>query len=272
VFCGIQSVYKSASKFVKVDLVLVDEAHIDLELPKFPLYLVLGKRDQPFGLFENYLIAEPLTMDAYETKAVGLTFGYRGPLGLDLACSLYKGQVLMTQLFQAEVFDTQIVQLVPQHINRVNSVVLSASASPSAKYLYLYGAYLSEPGNDRRNRTINLGFDFTAPFLENLKLDAEYMKALDRETYQGQNRSFKEGAFSMTVVYLFVLGERKHRGSGNYRGRKAQITAYPFEIAARYEFFDDDSMSDILGVRSAKNRVSLGGRYMQRWWQPPCAR
>jgi len=47
--------------------IAADEVHFDLQDADFPFYLIFGKRTQPFGLFENYLITDPLTQDAYET-------------------------------------------------------------------------------------------------------------------------------------------------------------------------------------------------------------
>src|SRR5512137_860572 len=65
--------------------VLVDEAHLDIGLPHTPIYFVLGKRIQPFGLFETYLVTDLLVQDAYETKAVGITAGVNAPRSTDLS-------------------------------------------------------------------------------------------------------------------------------------------------------------------------------------------
>src|SRR5512138_1239487 len=58
-------------------IVLVDEAHLDINVPRTPFYFVIGKRIQPFGLFESYLVTDLLVQDAYETKVVGITAGLK---------------------------------------------------------------------------------------------------------------------------------------------------------------------------------------------------
>jgi hypothetical protein len=87
------------------------------------------------------------------------------------------------------------------------------------------------------------------------------MKALRRELYELASRPYKEGGFSLTAAYRFVLKERRHRGNANYKARKSQIRSHPIEIAARYEIFDDDSMALDFQAWTAKTRWSLGGRY-----------
>ncbi|NOY65079.1 MAG: hypothetical protein GXO97_06770 [Nitrospirae bacterium] len=85
--------------------VAVDEATLTLKGEGFPLYLVLGKRTQPFGVFENHLITDPMTQDAYETKRPGLTLGVEGPLGLDASLTVYKGEEQMNHLFESGLFE-----------------------------------------------------------------------------------------------------------------------------------------------------------------------
>jgi hypothetical protein len=65
----------------------VDEGHLDLQREGLPVYLVLGKRTQPFGAFENHLVTDPLTQDGYEVNRVGVTLGASGPLGADLSAT-----------------------------------------------------------------------------------------------------------------------------------------------------------------------------------------
>lgn len=241
--------------------ITMDEVHFDLRSDKFPLYLVFGKRTQPFGLFENYLITDPLTQDAYETKKVGLSLGYSGPLGLDISLTPYKGTELMDHLFQSGLFDAASVRRILLEPHQLNSFILSGLISPFKDYLTLFASLLSEPGADRRNITLNTGFSLTFPAFKNLLVDGEYMKALQRETYSEADHEFREGAFSITAAYQFTLRERKLRGSGNYLNRKSHIRSHPIEIAARYEIFDDDEMTRVLSIWSVKNKYSLGGRY-----------
>jgi hypothetical protein len=241
--------------------VAVDEAHLDLNIPGTPFFLVAGKKDQPFGLFENYLITDPMTMDAYETKKVGLTAGLNGPLDSSLALSFYKGTEQMDHLFQSGLFDAGAVTRMPGGAPaKVDSFVVSASLSPAGKYLTLFSAYLSEPGYGQRNTTLNLGWNFLLPSA-NLLFDGEYMKALSREIYKGGDRSIKETVLSLTASYVFILRERTVKGGGTYRGRKSHHFAHPVEVAARYEHFDDDGMSALFDSWSTRSRMSLGGRF-----------
>lgn len=241
--------------------ITADEVHFDLQDSDFPVYLVLGKRTQPFGLFDNYLITDPLTQDAYETQKVGLTLGVTGPLDLDCSITAYKGDEQMSHLFQSGLVDTNLVQRDFVQVNAVNSFILSGIFSPFKNYLTLFGAYLNEPGFEQRNTTLNTGMTLHFPFHRNILIDGEYMKALNREHYQPTNQIFKEGALSVTASYQFVLRHRKVRGGGNYAGRKSHIRAHPIEAALRYEYFDDDAMTKNLQLWSVKNRYSLGGRY-----------
>lgn len=241
--------------------VAIDEAHLDLKIPKTPFFLAAGKRDQPFGLFENYLVTDPMTMDAYETKKVGLIAGVNGPLDSTLALSLYKGTEQMDHLFQSGLFDGQAVLRRPGDAPaKADSYVVSASVSPAGKSLTLFSAFLSEPGNGRRNTTLNLGWNLILPSA-NLLFDGEYMKALSRETYSTAERIIKEAVLSVTASYVAVFRERTVKGSGTYRGRKSQRYSRPVELALRYEYFDDNGMSALFDSWSTRSRVSLGGRY-----------
>jgi len=127
--------------------------------------------------------------------------------------------------------------------------------------LTLFGFYLSEPGVDRRNQTISGGLSFVLSMFSGLRFDLEYIKALNRETYQGLGKKYKEGVFSISVTYLFVLRERKMLGGGLFAARKEHIVTEPFEIALRYEHFDDDRMSEDLNIWTIRNRYSVGIRY-----------
>jgi hypothetical protein len=241
--------------------ITADEVHFDLQDSDFPVYLVLGKRTQPFGLFDTYLITDPLTQDAYETQKVGLTLGVTGPLDLDCSINAYKGDEQMSHLFQSGLMDTNLVHRDYIQANAVNSFILSGIFSPFKNYLTLFGAYLNEPGFRQRNTTLNTGLTLHFPFHRNILIDGEYMKALNREDYLNTNKKFKEGALSVTASYQFILRHRKVRGGGNYAGRKSHIRAHPIEAALRYEYFDDDAMTKYLQLWSVKNRYSLGGRY-----------
>jgi hypothetical protein len=240
--------------------ITLDEVHVDIRIPKTPVYFVLGKRTQAFGLFENYLVTDPLTQDAYETKKVGCTGGLKGPLDSDLSATVYKGDEQMSHLFESGLFDAETIKRNPVSIRKADSLILAASFSPVKDSLMLFGAYLNEPGSNKRNQTATFGFSFVLPSFQGLIWEGEYMKALSRELYAASGRAYKESALSLTAAYRFVLRERKHKGT-NYRARKSQIRSHPIEIAARYEFFDDDSLTAERQVWSTRTRWGIGGRY-----------
>ncbi|VAX32003.1 hypothetical protein MNBD_NITROSPIRAE03-1086 [hydrothermal vent metagenome] len=241
------------------ELLTVDEAVITLRKEDFPFYIIAGKRTQPFGLFESHLITDPMTQDGYETKRAGLTAGYAGPAGTDLSLTVYKGEEQMHHLFESGLFDTEAVSRTDTS-DDVGSFIVSVSAEP-VEALILFAGYLSEPGAERRNETLNLGFNFVLPFLENMRIDGEYMKAIKRERYTGADREFKEGVLSLAVAYEFVLRKREVIGGGLFEERQAHIVSEPMEVSLRYEYFDDDGFADSLNAWSVKNRYSAGARY-----------
>ncbi len=250
--------------------VAVDEVHLDIDVPGTPLSLVVGKRAQPFGLFENYLVTDPLTQDAYETKKVGLTLAAGGPRAASLSLTAYKGGELMDHLFQAGVLDTTSVRRPARSVTQVDSWIAAGTITPVTDYLTLFGTFSSEPGGGRRNTTLNAGAIAAFPWHRNLSLDLELMRALERERYRRDlgggtvedlGESYLDGVLSVTLAYKFVLRPRTVRGGGTYAGRKAQVREHPFEVAVRRESFDDGGLSSALGVWTLRDRTSLGGRY-----------
>jgi hypothetical protein len=242
----------------------VDEATITLHGEGFPLYVTLGKRVQPFGVFENHLVSDPMTQDAYETNRVGATVGLEGPLDSDVSLTLYWGEEQMDHLFESGLFDADTVVRRAGGSDGVESFVLSASVTPLQNhllYLTVFGAFLSEPGRGGRNETLGLGLSLIPSFLEGLKIDAEYMKALGRERYEGLDGEFREGTFSVAAAYEFVFRRKEDMGGGLSAERKAHVAAEPMEIALRYEHFDDDGLAEEMGTWSVRDRYSAGGRY-----------
>ncbi|RJQ54536.1 MAG: LbtU family siderophore porin [Nitrospiraceae bacterium] len=238
--------------------ITVDEAVITLQKEDFPLYLVIGKKAQPFGVFENHLITDPMTQDAFETKRVGLTVGSAGPVGLDMSATLYKGEEQMDHLVESGLFE---VTRAGEATDDVGSYILSASISPMEDHLQFFAAYLSEPGRGKRNTTMNFGFSAAVPGLQALRFDGEYMKALNRELYDGLDETFKEGVFSVTASYVLDNGDREDIGGATFAERVAHVLEEPLHFAARYESFDDDELAEKTSSWSAKNRYSLGVRY-----------
>jgi hypothetical protein len=240
--------------------VVVDEAHLDISVPRLPFYFVLGKRTQPFGLFEAHFVTEPLTQDAYETQTVGLSAGFKAPLSTDLSLTLYKGRVQSGHLLGSGLYDPAAAPVPAVAVPRVDSWILSGTSTPARDIWTVFAAYSSEPGAGRRMRTLGLGSNLVVPGLRNLQIDAEYMRALGREDIPGLGRSFRETAVSVTASYQFVLRQRALGGGGNYRARKSHRMSHPAEIMLRFEALEDGSRASALGSWSVKNRASIGGR------------
>lgn len=242
----------------------IDEAHLDLRIPKTPFYTVLGLRTQPFGQFESSMITGPLTQDAYETKKVGVTLGITGPLGLDASLTLYRGDELLSHLFTSGLFEGTAIVRPASGVRRVDSLVLALAAAPFADSLHLGAAFSSEPGAGRRNETLNVFFSLSPAFLKSLSIDGEWMRALRRETYIGLERPFTEGAFSLEIAWIFGragVGPRLHRGGGSYLARRSRRRAHPVAAILRFESFSDDGLAAASGSWSVKQRLGIGGRF-----------
>jgi len=240
--------------------IAVDEAFVSIGKEELPFYLIAGKRTLPFGLFENHLITDPMTQDAYEVKKTGVTAGYSGSFGIDLSITGYKGEEQMSHLFDSGLFSDSVSREGDES-DDFGSFILSASAVPVEGVLTVFGAYASEPGRDSRNDSVDIGVNLVPPFFQDVRVDAEYMKAVKREKYAGMGDEFKEGVFTLTAAYELVLRKREVIGGRLFGERKAHIVSEPLELAVRYEHFDDDSLAEASGTWSVKDRYSAGARY-----------
>jgi hypothetical protein len=144
--------------------IAIDEVHLDLQSPNHPLYLVFGQRTQPFGIFENHLMTEPMTQDAYETKKVGMTAGYNGPLNSDFSITIYKGREHINHFLASQLIDTTRLTIAMEEHDDLSSLIFSASFSPEENNLTLFGSMISEPGKGTNNTSVGLGISLSPPF------------------------------------------------------------------------------------------------------------
>ena len=237
----------------------LDQATIEANPGKIPVYLVLGKRTQPFGIFQNHLLMDPMTKDAYETKKVKLTFGYSGPV--DFNITIYKGTEQMDHLLDSGLFGTGIVMRNDPDVRNVGSFILSVAPIKLLDSLQVFAAFLSEPGWNSRNTTLDLGFSLQPASFKHLMIDGEYVKALARELYTPLDQAIKEGVISLSATYHFIVRKRKNIGSGSFRLRRSQIESHPLSFCIRVEHFDDDGLTERLPTWSVNNRMSLGGNW-----------
>jgi hypothetical protein len=239
--------------------ITVDEATITLQKDDVPLYLVLGKRTQPFGVFENHLVEDPMTEDAYETETVGVTAGYSGPWESEFSGTVYQGDEMMENLFDSELFDSESITRKDIPVDDdVSSFIVAALVTPLVEHITLFGSFVSEPGTDERNDTAAVGFNVT---FDGFVVDGEYVRAVNRERYAGLDREFKEGVVSVSAAYELVVREREVIGGALFAERKAHIVSEPFEIAVRYDYFDDDGLADAFQTWAVQYRYSAGARY-----------
>jgi hypothetical protein len=239
--------------------ITVDEATITLQKDDVPLYLVLGKRTQPFGVFENHLVEDPMTEDAYETETVGVTAGYSGPWESEFSGTVYQGDEMMENFFDSELFDSESITRKDIPVDDdVSSFIVAALVTPLVEHITLFGSFVSEPGTDERNDTAAVGFNVT---FDGFVVDGEYMRAVNRERYAGLDREFKEGVVSVSAAYELVVREREVIGGALFAERKAHIVSEPFEIAVRYDYFDDDGLADAFQTWAVQYKYSAGARY-----------
>ncbi len=151
--------------------------------------MILGKRQLPFGVFENHLIDGPLTEDLYEINEIGGTVGLNLDFWrLNVSCSIYKDSTIPNNL---EDFNTFEPKPGPDHEGTFQSYIANVTFVPLPGKLFLSAFYDSEPGRGSRNQT--LGGAITLASWD-LKLDVEYIAALDREKDEDEQEA-KESAW-----------------------------------------------------------------------------
>ncbi|MBC8461656.1 MAG: LbtU family siderophore porin [Deltaproteobacteria bacterium] len=216
------------------DRIFWDEATITVQKGGFPLYFVGGKRTQPFGIFENRLINDPITQDCYEIATTGATFGLVPGYGLDISATVYKGETLMGHLVESEYGYERDNSPTYEETNDVDSYVLNITMEPTdGLLLSLY--YDSEPGDDNRNDTIGGTVHWE---ISRFAFDWEYIKATQREKHFSDNLEYKDSAWFLAAAFQIID---------------------PLEIAARYEAFDDGMDGDQDG--HLEDRYSVGLTY-----------
>jgi hypothetical protein len=239
--------------------VAIDEASMDLQSPRCPLSGSLGFKTQAFGIFQNMLISDPLTDDAYETKTTGIEIGYDAIISP--VVSVYKGDVLMGQLLDSGLFDGESLSRKPGELRGIESFIVSFSTGRLLQSsVILFGGYSSEPGRGERNTTLDAGLNLVVPSIQQLMIDIEYGKAIDREIYEGLNREYKESVLSVTGSFHHTFIERERLGSRTFAERKSNVEKHAVFLALRYEYFGDDNLTKEVGIWSVEDRIGMGGR------------
>ncbi len=241
------------------DLVSIDEAYIKLKKEGFPLYFVFGKKDTPFGVFENHLISDTLPQELYEIDPLQITAGFRPcRWDLDASLTLYRGNDLIEKVYEsgfvmenpARFFAVnsrgeEVEPLIDNH-GHGNSFIFRTSLMPlEGLGLHLY--YGLEKG-DRYNNN-SAGGAVSLNYWK-LIMDAEVVFALQREgrsefiglagvdRWQRVDDDFKERAWTATLAFH---------------------STEALELAVRYEDFDHGADGEI--DESLDWRASIGLNY-----------
>lgn len=208
----------------------VDEAYITLtKLVDQPLTITAGKLYLPFGVFNNHLITDPLTQDAFEigAPAVSFTFAPEEIEGMDVTVAGYSSR-------EARFAEIDPNRDKPE--NDFGNYVINASFA-AEEFLQASVYFDSEQGLDDRNDS--LGVSLSASYLEILTMDVEYIKALQRD----QDRP-KDSAYSISGAFKPQPGLEL---AGRFEGYKDDVDGY--------QDYDPDSL---VGV---EYRVSAGVNY-----------
>ncbi|MCP3873654.1 MAG: porin [Desulfobacteraceae bacterium] len=211
-----------------------DEAFFEIKKEDVPLYLVGGKRAQPFGVFESLFINDPVTCELYEINDTGITIGFANEtlLGFDLSFTLYKGETLITKVNDSGYGWSRDNTAGYTVSDAVNSFIISSSIEPVEGFaLSIY--FNSEPGDTDRNTTLGGAVHFE---VANLILDGEYIQAIKRELHVTDNQEYNEKAWTVSLGYQIVD---------------------PLMVAGRYESFDADNET----AGNLENRYSVGATY-----------
>jgi hypothetical protein len=135
---------------------------------------------------------------------------------LDISLSVYRNAQIIEQLND---FDTHDFRSGRQKEDKFRSYIANVALEPLEDTLTLGAFYNSEPGGDRRNRSI--GGAFTLEYWK-FTVDAEYITALTRE--KGENE--KENKENARIIGL------------------AFEPLDALQLVTRYSLFDDDTTGD----------------------------
>jgi hypothetical protein len=240
----------------------VDEGSITLKSPEFPLYAVVGKRTQPFGAFfgTERWVTDPMSKDAYEVNQPGLTAGvfrkfYDTGLEFDLSATVYRQEEQVDHLFESGLFDSKaVVRSTAVRLrteqDQLTSFIGTTTLTPN-RFFTLGAAYLTEPGDGRRNQSLAAWASRT--WFARLTTELEFMAALARERYIRQTtrddgmqvserlpQSFDEKVLAVGLTYQLSRN---------------------FLIGGRYEHFWDGGLADGAGIWSLRHRGSLAASY-----------
>jgi hypothetical protein len=236
----------------------VEEAHLDLGGDGPGPYAVIGLRTQPFGLFENRLMKDPLTSDLYSTDAAGITVGLLGSQGLDASFTLYRGGEMLDAFLASAVLDGGSLSRIGDEASSLSSIIVAASIAPPKVPLVVEASFESEAGRGARNNTANVAVHVPRLVSGHVSATVERFIATSRETLEHAARPYKDRGLSAGLTYQETIRPRQALGSANFKQRRSRIKDHPADVTVRYERFEDGGLSSHLGVLSVRDRAGVG--------------
>jgi opacity protein-like surface antigen len=199
----------------------MSEVFVTLQHSQFPVYLIGGRRTQPFGVSEDRMISGTLTEELYEIFEPGVSIGFVTDFwGMDMSITAYQGQAVIENL---ENFNTHEFEAGRDNSSGISSYIVHFTLEPVADLFSLHVFYNSEPGDGQRNNSIGGALSC---FFYGVIVDAEYIAAVERELGDDQERNL-ESAWFLGLAYQPIDA---------------------LQLAVRYEQFDDDRSGQQDGV------------------------
>lgn len=218
----------------------LDEATLRLRSPRLPIYSVIGKRTQPFGILEDHLISGTLLEDLYEIAEVGATVGVVPDyLGLDLSLTVYKNRTIIENLNNFDTHDYKD----NRQLDDEGSVIANLTVAPAEKALFISAYYNNEPGDGRRNQTLGGGMTI---LVGPLSFDVEFAAALSREEDQ-DGEEHLENAWVAGMAYRpldwLELATRFEDFDDDRKGNQDEVVDWRYLAGFNWELSEDLTLS-----------------------------
>jgi len=241
------------------DKIFWDEAFFTIQKEGFPVYFVGGKRGQPFGMFENLLINDPITCEVYEIAKTGATIGATfDPFGVDISATLYKGETLMDKVVEAEYgFERNHEDPNYGASDDVKSYIINITLSP-VEDLTISAYFNSEPGDGDRNETAGVSAHYE---ISDFILDGEYIGAINREKHFTDNQEYKESAWFVSLGYQIMdpllAAIRYESFNDDQNGDQNDHLDYRYALGVTYTLFENDNFACSLSGECRRSEYEL---------------
>ncbi|RLB90349.1 MAG: hypothetical protein DRH26_09865 [Deltaproteobacteria bacterium] len=235
-----------------------DEVFFTIQKQGFPVYFMGGKRGQPFGMFENLFISDPITYDLYEVVKTGATLGATfEPFEIDISATLYKGEILIDKVSGAGYGFSRNNAPGYSAKDDVNSFILNMTFSP-VENLILSAYFDSEPGDGDRNTTAGVSVHYE---ISDFILDGEYIGAINREKHFTDNQEYNESAWFVSlgckITDPLLAAVRYENFDDGQSGDQDGHLDYRYSIGLTYTLFESDNFACSLSGEYRKGEYEL---------------